>query len=166
MDEITKYMNTHEDLYPAIQEIERELLQVISEDIARLVYLASTRDYNASRYHHDFLAFHYPEEMVDQALAACHREVFTRLALSPLAVIVQQLKDYLSSVMVPLADVLHMWSKLAPYRVLPPCDCEPLVAELFFSNIRIALALLQAHQEATPGRRESVQTNDRNNEYA
>jgi hypothetical protein len=135
-------MSRQTDLAPAIQEIKREFLQVIREDIAQLVYLASTRDYRNSRYHHDVLAYHFSNEMADQALAACHREVFERLALSPLEGLVKQLEDYLSSSMMPLEEILRTWNKLAPYRVLPPSDCEPLLAELFFSNIKVALAIL------------------------
>ena len=136
------------ELAVVIQEIEQVFLQVIREDIARLVYLASTRDYHASRYHHDFLAYHYSDEMVDQALAACHREVFERLALSPLAEVVQQLESYLCSAMSPWTEASRLWDRLAPYRVLPPGDCEPLTAELFFSNIKVALAVLHARQAA------------------
>jgi hypothetical protein len=135
-------MSRQSDLAPAIQEIKREFLQVIREDIAQLVYLASTRDYHNRCYHHDVLAYHFSNEMADQALAACHREVFERLTLSPLEEIVRQLENYLSSSMMPLEEVLRTWNKLAPYRVLPPCDCEPLLAELFYSNIKVALTIL------------------------
>lgn len=137
------------DVAMAINEIERELLEVIREDIGRLVFLASTRDYHACRYYHEVLAFRFSEEMADKALATCHREVFERVALRPLPDIVWEMESYLRSVLLPLTEVLHLWVAHAPYRVLPPSGCEPLVAELFFSNMRMALAILQErHQTA------------------
>jgi hypothetical protein len=149
MDENARFMMRRSDVAMAIQKVEGELLQVIHEDIARLVFLASTRDYNASRYRHDELAVQLSEEMTDQALAVCHREVFGRVAISPLPDIVWQLDSYLHSVVLPLNQALHLWNKFTPYRVLPPNDCEPLVAELFCSDIKVALAILQArHQTA------------------
>jgi hypothetical protein len=149
MNEKKSFMMRRSDIAMAIQKINGELLQVIHEDIARLVFLASTRDYTASRYRHDELAGQLSVETTDKALAACHREVFERVAISPLHDIVWQLDSYLHSVVLPLTQVLHLWNKFTPYRVLPPKDCEPLVAELFCSDVKVALAILQArHQTA------------------
>jgi len=143
MGETGKYLIGSPDFEMVIREIERELLQVIHEDIARLIFLASTRDYHDGRYRHDSLAFQFSEDLADQGLAAYHREVFERVALSPLADLVRQLESYLRSLLLPLTEVLQLWCKHAPYRVLPPGDCEPWLAELFFSNVRVALAILQ-----------------------
>jgi hypothetical protein len=147
MDENKRFMMRRSDVAMAIQKIEGELLQVIHEDIARLVFLASTRDYTASRYRHDELALQLSDEMTDQALAACHREIFERVAISPLPDIVWQLDSYLQSVVLPHTQALHLWNKFTPYRILPPNECEPLVADLFCSDVKVALAILQARQQ-------------------
>jgi hypothetical protein len=143
MGENGKYLIGDPDFELVIREIERELLQVIHEDIARLIFLASTRDYYDGRYRHDYIAFNFSEELADQGLAAFHRELFERVALSPLAELVRQLESYLRSLLLPLTEVLILWGKHAPYRVLPPRVCEPWHAELFFSNVRVAIAILQ-----------------------
>ncbi|MCI0662288.1 MAG: hypothetical protein L0220_14555 [Acidobacteria bacterium] len=143
MGENGKYLIGSPDFELVIREIERELLQVIHEDIARLIFLASTRDYQDGRYRHDSLVFNFTEDLADEGLAAYHREVFERVALSPLAELVRQLESYLRSLLLPFTEVLQLWGKHAPYRVLPPSDCEPWLAELFFSNVRVALASLQ-----------------------
>ena len=143
MDENTKFMMRRTDLAIAIQEIEREFLEVIQEDIARLVFLASTRDYQADRYQHDVIAFLYSEELSNQALAFCHRKIFDRVSLTPLAKLVWQLESYLFSPLMPQNEVIQLWRKHTPYNILPPRDCDPLVVEIFLSNMKLALTILE-----------------------
>ncbi|MBO0720390.1 MAG: hypothetical protein J2P41_06195 [Blastocatellia bacterium] len=142
------------DLAIAVREIEREFLEVIQEDIARLVYLASTRDYQADCYQHDVLALLYSEELANEALAACHRKVFDRVSLTPLEELVWQLESYLFSALIPQKEVIQMWKKHTPYHILPPRDCDPLVADIFLSNIKLALAILEERHkcEVSAGR--------------
>jgi hypothetical protein len=136
------------DIAIAIQEIEKEFLEVIQEDIARLVFLASTRDYQAGRYQHDVLAFLYSEDMADEALAACHRKVFARVSIAPLEELVWQLERYLVSVLIPRSEIISLWRKHTPYHILPPGDCDPLVVETFLSNIKVALAILEERRKS------------------
>jgi hypothetical protein len=143
MEENAKFMMRRADIALAIQEIERDFLEVIQEDIARLVFLASTRDYQANRYQHDVMAFLYSEEMTDEALAACHRKVFDRVSITPLPELVWQLNNYLVSVIMPQNEVIQLWRKHTPYHILPPRDCDPLAVEMFLSNIKVALAILE-----------------------
>jgi hypothetical protein len=143
MEENAKFMMRRADIALAIQEIERDFLEVIQEDIARLIFLASTRDYQAGRYQHDVMAFLYSEEMTDEALAACHRKVFDRVSITPLPELVWQLNNYLVSVIMPQSEVIQLWRKHTPYHILPPRDCDPLAAEMFLSNIKVALAILE-----------------------
>jgi hypothetical protein len=156
MGEHGKYLMGSPDFELVIREIERELLQVIHEDIARLIFLASTRDYQDGRYRHDSLAFEFSEELADQGLSAFHREVFERVALTPLANLVPQLESYLRSLLLPFAEVLQLWGNHAPYRVLPPRECEPWLAELFFSNVRVALAILQNRHYELPANNSNI----------
>jgi len=148
MDENAKFMMRNADVAIAIKEIEKEFLEVIQEDIARLVFLASTRDYQAGCYQHDVLAFLYSEEMADEALAACHRKVFDRVSNAPLEELVWQLERYLVSALMPRSEVIRLWRKHTPYHILPPRDCDPLVVETFLSNIKIALAILEERRKS------------------
>ncbi|HEV3254077.1 MAG TPA: hypothetical protein VG033_06700 [Candidatus Acidoferrales bacterium] len=133
----------------ARKDLEFRTLQGIDGDMARLVYVASTRDYNTGKYYHDGLAAHFSEEIVDAALAASHQEVFRRLVFSPLEELVQQLETYLGSTHAEQSEILQVWQKLQPYRVTIPLGCDPLSAELFFSNLRIALAILESRLPQT-----------------
>jgi hypothetical protein len=160
MEENAKFMMRRADLALTIQEIERDFLGVIREDIAQLIFLASTRDHQAGRYQHDVLAFLYSEEMVDEALEACHRKVFDRVSITPLAELVWQLDSYLVSVVMPQSEVIQLWRRHTPYHILPPRDCDPLVTEMFLSNVKVALAILEERSKTDPpSRQNSIRPN-------
>ena len=134
------------DTEAAVEDLKHRTLPAIPGEVARLVYLASTRDYNTGHYYHDGLAFSFTEEVAGMALAACHQEVFERLAFTSLEELVQHLDHYVTSTGPP-REVLETWTKLEPYRVALPLDCDPLSAKLFLSNLRTALAILAARHE-------------------
>jgi len=134
----------------AVQDIMRRTLAGISNDFGRLVCLASTRDYNTGRYHHDGLAASFSDEIASAALAACHLKIFRQLAWSPLEDLVHQLKSYVVSTGARPVEVLEAWCKLEPYRVTIPSTCDPLSVEMFFSNVRVALAVLRSRQHNGP----------------
>lgn len=135
------------DVEAAIEDLRNRTLAGIPGEVARLVYLASTRDYNTGQYYHEGLAFRFTEEVANAALAACHRESFRRLLFTSLEELVNQLDSYVSSTRARRAEVLKAWTKVEPYRVTIPLDCDQLSAEFFLSNVRVALAILQAGQE-------------------
>ena len=68
----------------ALRDLRNRTLARLDGDFAKLVYLASTRDYNTGRYVHDGLSFRFPQPVVERAMAAAHLEVFANLVLSPL----------------------------------------------------------------------------------
>ena len=68
-------------------------LSKLSCDLARLIYLASTRDYNTGTYHHDGLASRFNPEVAAKALETAHRQIFSRLSAYSLEELVEQLKN-------------------------------------------------------------------------
>jgi hypothetical protein len=138
------------DVQRAAQEMRGRTLSAIARPLDRLIYLASLRDYNSGVYYHDGLASRFSEEVVCEALADCHREVFTELFLLPLEDLVEQLEGYVDSTHAGKAEFIAAWQGLEPYRVAVPVDTEPLPAELFFSNLKIALAILQHRLRGRP----------------
>lgn len=128
---------------------DRTLARIPSQ-IGRLIYLASTRDYNTGRYHHDGLAFRFTEAIADRALAACHEELFRNLVQSPLEDLVRQLELYFASTHLRPEEILGVWKSLEPYRVAIPLKSAALFKEFFFSNLRIALAILESRLRRQP----------------
>jgi hypothetical protein len=127
----------------AYDDLSRRSLSRIDGDLARLIYLASTRDYNTGKYHHDGLAARFQDEIAGRALELAHREIFFQIAARSLEDLVHQVEVYVSSSPQGREEVLHVWQKLEPYRVALPVDVNIAVAQLFISNIKLALAILR-----------------------
>lgn len=149
-------MNSSAKLVPvqaAYDDLLQRSLSKLSGDLARLVYLASTRDYNSGTYHHDGLAARYRADAASKALEIAHRQVFYQLAAYPLEKLVEELELYLNSSHESPADVLRIWQKLEPYRIAIPVEVNPAVARLFLSNVRLALAVWRFRQKEAPAPR-------------
>ena len=137
------------DVEAAREDLKNRTLAKISLEFARLIYLASTRDYNTGRYYHDGLAFRFSEALAAQALSDAHKEAFEDLALSPLEHLVDELHSYLRSVGAQSSEVIQVWEKLEPYRVAVPCESDPLTKRYFLGNVKIALAIVESREQAT-----------------
>ena len=138
------------DVKAAIEDLKNRTLAAIRGELTQLVYLASTRDYNTARYYHDGLASQYTPEIAQSALAACHQEVFQKLLFTSLENLVNELEIYIQSTRERPEEVLEAWGSLQPYRITIPRNCEQLLADFFFSNLRVALAILHARRESLP----------------
>lgn len=134
----------------AYDDLLKRSLSKISCDLARLIYLASTRDYNTGTYHHDGLAARFRPEVAGKALEIAHRQIFYQLSACSLEELVEQLQTYLDCSHESAADVLRIWQKLEPYRVAIPVEVNPAVARLFLSNVRLALAIWRSRQDQSP----------------
>jgi hypothetical protein len=141
---------TYEDVAAACQDLQSRSLSRIPCDFAKLVYLASTRDYNSGEYYHEGLARQFTERVARKALAVCHREVFRSLVLCSVEQLVEQLAVYVQSTRLPLSDVVRTWDKLQPYQVLIPSECSLFTSHFFGSNVRAALAILQSRHCLSP----------------
>lgn len=139
------------DIEEAVDDLNRRTLAHIPGEFARFVYLASTRDYNTGRYYHEGLSWQFTPEVTVCALAICHEEFFKRLVYKPLADLVGEVKNYIASLHEGSDEVLEAWTRLEPFRVAIPLDHNPLEAELFLSNVRVALAILRAGRAKAPG---------------
>jgi methionyl-tRNA synthetase len=127
----------------AYDDLSRRSLSKIDGDLARLIYLASTRDYNTGKYHHAGLAARFQEEIANQVLELAHRDTFSQIAARSLEDTVKQVETYVSSSPQSREEILHAWQQLEPYRVAIPVDVNIAVAQLFVSNIKLALAILR-----------------------
>jgi hypothetical protein len=132
----------------AYDDLLQRTLGGIPCELARLIYLASTRDYNSGTYHHEGLSTRYRRQDARTALERAHRESFYRLASMPLADLVEELNSYMQASREDAGGFIRTWQELEPYRVAVPMEVESTNAKLFLSNIRIALEVLRwRHQQ-------------------
>jgi hypothetical protein len=132
------------DVLAAADDLRRRTLVEMTQPLERLIYLASTRDYNTGLYYHQGLAARFSEEAACEALAGCHREAFEELVDASLEDLVHELEAYLQSTRVAASDFIVAWKGLEPYRVAVPVGIDSLSSELVFSNLKVALSILEA----------------------
>jgi hypothetical protein len=125
-----------------IQDFTSTTLAVIPSTFARLAYMASLRDLSSGRYLHAGLAALYQPEALQQALEQCHEEIFERILESPLEEQAGDLRAYLEATEAGIAVSVANWRRLEAYRTLLPVESPDYLRELFCSNIRALLELL------------------------
>jgi hypothetical protein len=130
-------------LMEAVEDLEQRTLCSFSNDMAKLVYLSSTRDYLTGRYYHDGLAFRFTGAIAEIAVGFCHQVLFERMVTAPLGELVRELEVFLRSQAAKPGEVLDTWKELQPFRMLVPQTSNPISKEFFFSNVRVALAALE-----------------------
>jgi hypothetical protein len=126
----------------AVRDIESRTLAHLQGELTKLVYLSSTRDYNTGEYQHEGLAQRFGAQAAQLALTQCHEAAFQDLLYTSLSNLVAQLATYIDSTGADREKVLNSWRQLQAYRVLIPGTCDDLSADLFITNIKIALEAL------------------------
>jgi hypothetical protein len=137
----------------AYDDLLNRTLSRISCDLGRLIYLASTRDYNTGNYYHEGLASRFSPEVARKALEMAHRQAFYKVSGFSLEGLASDLEAYLRSTRENPQEFLRTWQKLEPYRIAIPTEVNLTVARLFTSNLRLALAILRFRQEPSHSRR-------------
>jgi len=138
------------DARNAYEDLRSRTLSRISSEMERLIYVASTRDYNSCVYQHEGLARCFGAGAAARALEYAHSEIFQAVSLLSLRRLTEELRRYMESSRESPEAFLNAWQKLEPYRVAVPLRVDPTIAELFISNIKIALAVLRHRLAATP----------------
>ena len=130
-------------IQPIVRDFTATTLTAIPNVFGRLMYIASLRDLSSGRYEHSGLAVVYPPEAVQDALKYCHQEIFSRILEMPLSVQQQDLGECLENMPGQVATTIAHWRRLESYRILPPEDSPDYLRELFFSNLRALLEILE-----------------------
>ena len=130
-------------LQQAYDDLVNRSLSRIPCELGRLIYLASTREYNSGNYYHQGLSDRFGPEAAQKALEIAHRQAFYRVTAFSLEDIVEELERYLASTKENPLECLRAWQKMEPYRIAVPADVNATMARLFTSNLRLALAILR-----------------------
>lgn len=133
-----------------VQDFTLTTLAAIPGHFARLAYVSSLRDLSSGRYEHAGLTALYPDEPVQQALQLCHEQIFERVLESSLASQEEDLRTCLDGMPGGLVPAVTHWSSMESYRVLMPEQSPGYLKDLFCSNLRALLEILQA--ECSPVR--------------
>jgi hypothetical protein len=126
-----------------VRDFTATTLAAIPNLYGRLLYIASLRDLSSGKYEHAGLAAIYPADAVQEALECCHHEIFQRVLETSLAVQADDLRECLEGMPGDFSDTLSNWQKMESYRILPPGDAPDYLRELFFSNLRALLEILE-----------------------
>ena len=127
-----------------VQDFTLTTLAGIPSQFARLTYVASLRELSSGQYEHEGLAALYPEEAIQQALQLCHEQIFERILESPLSVQEEDLRKCLAPMQGGMCAAVAHWRQLEVYWILLPENSPDFLKELFCSNLRVLLDILQA----------------------
>ncbi len=126
------------------EDILRALGASLSNDLSRLIFLATLRDNNSGHYYHPEIARRFSEKIADRAMLACHRKIYEQVVALTLEDLTDQLDAYMATVRVPKERLIESWTKLPAYRATIPMDSDPISAEIFFMKVGVAVAILEA----------------------
>ena len=129
-----------------VQDFTFTTLAAVPTLYGRLAYLASLRDLSSGRYHHDGLAALYPDESIQEALKLCHEQVLERILETPLARQEEDLRTCLSAMEGGLGTAIEHWQRMESYRMLLPEESPAYLKDLFCSNLRALLEVLQTER--------------------
>lgn len=133
-----------------IQDFTLTTLAGIAGLFARLTYIASLRDLSSGRYEHAGLAALYSDEAIQQALQLCHEQIFERILETPLSSQEEDLRACLAGMEGGLSVAVSHWRRMEAYRVLVPEAVPEYLKDLFCSNLRALLEILD--EERSPAR--------------
>ena len=136
-------LRNSDDREAAIRDVERRTLGSITGRLSKLVYIASTRDFNTGQYHHAGLALQFGAEPAGEALRHWHWAIFEEFLSCSLRELIIEIELYASANHLLSAALLDLWQELEAYRILLPQDCDRLSRELFISEFKTGVAVLR-----------------------
>lgn len=120
-----------------------EILSALPNDLSRLIYLTSIRDYNSGTYRHQPLSQQYGAADVHCLFEAWHQRLFARLLTRPIERYVEEIQEYIRYSRAERGTFIDTWNSLQAYRAAVPLKAPRRACETFFLNVRTALMILE-----------------------
>jgi hypothetical protein len=127
----------------AIDDLWRRTLDSVPTLYGRLVYLASLRNPNTSRYEHHGLAARFGDDVADRVLRSSHEEVFQEWLAAGLHKQKADLDCYLGSLDDSRRLIVETWMRVCPYKSLAPASARAVENDLFHADFRFLLEALR-----------------------
>lgn len=137
----------------AVADLWRNTISQIPSVFGKLVYLASLRNPDSGSYEHHGLALVFGEDEANKALKSSHSKVFAEWLSFNIEQQKVDLDLYLSGLFEDKRVVVENWSRLEPYRSLPPASVRGVERRLYIADFTALLALFKAAygvEEADP----------------
>jgi hypothetical protein len=125
-----------------IEEFAARWLSSLHTDLGRLIYVSKLRDIYAGTYRHPFLEEKFSNAAVDQALAFCHAELFSKFLENSFERQALDLRLTLTGMELPPEEIAARWLGLELYCSFVPTGAPIHQRVLFVSKIRSMLAAL------------------------
>ena len=123
-----------------------QVLAPLPNDLTRLIYLASIRDYNSGTYRHPQISRQFNALTAHEAFEIWHEEIFARLLTNSVGDYVKQLEGYLRYSRAERAKFISTWKSLQAYKAAVPLRVPRRACRTFFLNVDTALAILEMAQ--------------------
>ena len=127
----------------AAPDLWRHTLSQIPSQFGRLVYLASLRDANTGLYLHHGLAAVFGDDESNKAIQESHEQAFAHWLGWGLEQQKTDLELYVAGLEPERKKVVETWSRLEPYRNLPPGHTAPVEKTLFLTDLETLLSLMR-----------------------
>jgi hypothetical protein len=127
----------------AAADLWRNTLSHISTVYGRMVYLSSLRNPNTGAYEHHGLALLFGDTESDKVLRKTHVDCFNEWLNFALQEQTADVELYITELPGSRKSILENWSRLMPYRNLPPGSAREVERTLFLTEFETVLAVLR-----------------------
>ena len=132
----------HQEVDESAWRESENILLPLPNDLTRLIYLTSIRDYNSGFYRHPTLSRQFDASVAHRVFEVWHQQVFARMLANPISKYVEQLEGYIAYSRAERDLFIKSWTLLEAYKAAIPLQVPKRVSEVFFLNVKTALAIL------------------------
>ena len=130
-------------------------VSAIPSTFVKLAFLAGLKDGNDDRYRDPLAGLVYGEEKIEAALQGKHREIFSGWLGLSLAAQMAEVAEYLAAQDEDHNALLSIWLHDEVYESLIPSDLSGAERNLFTSDLKAILQLLQVRLGPARGNRDA-----------